>query len=171
MSASLSLGLLLLRVVVGLIVAAHGSQKLLGWFGGHGFAGTTGWLQSQGFKPAWFWSLLGGVGEFGGGLLLALGFLTPLGVIGVSASMLMAVVRFHGPKGFWGQKGGYEYPLTLGLMSLVLGLTGPGSYSIDAAIGFALPGVLFLLGLVLAIIVDAIGIVTSRQPAAQQSAA
>src|SRR5690348_11813607 len=135
---STALTLLILRVALGLILAAHGSQKLFGWFGGPGFAGLSGWLASAGFKPAWFWALLGGLGEFAGGLLLALGLLSPLGAIAVFAAMLMAVAKFHWSKGFWSPKGGYEYPLVLGILSVVLGLSGPGSYSLDALIGFSL---------------------------------
>ena len=168
---SIALSLLVLRVAIGLIVAAHGSQKLFGWFGGNGFVKTSGWLASQGFKPAWFWTLLGTLGEFGGGLLLALGLLSPLAALGVFASMLMAVLKFHWSKGFWGQKGGYEYPLVLGLLGAVLGLAGPGNYSLDALIGFSLPAALIWIGLALAALVVLIGIAISRQGSSKQAAA
>lgn len=159
----LNLSLLILRVVIGLVLMGHGSQKLFGWFGGHGLTATTNFLKSAGFKPAGFWALLGGLGEFGGGLLLVLGLLSPLGALGVFASMLMAAVKFHGSKGFWAAKGGYEYPLLLAILGIVLGLMGPGSYSLDTLFGIALPTVpLFLLGAIAAIIVDGVGIITSR---------
>ena len=172
----LNFSLLILRVAVGLLLVGHGSQKLFGWFGGHGFAGTTGFLKSVGFKPAGFWALLASVGEFGGGLLLALGLLTPLGALAVFASMLMATIKFHGSKGLWAAKGGYEYPLLLAILGLVLGLMGPGSYSLDALLDIAQPSVtLFLLGAIVAIIVDVVGIVISRPqrtaPRAEQPAA
>lgn len=159
----ISLGLLILRVVVGLLLAGHGAQKLFGWFGGHGFAGTVGFLQAKGFKPAGFWTLLGVLGEFVGGLLLALGFLSPLGAIAIFASMLMAVIKFHWAQGLWSTSGGYEYPLVLAVVSLVLGWLGAGSYSLDALLGIALPSVIFWIGIVAAIIVDVIGVLTSRQ--------
>lgn len=165
---STSFALLFLHVALGLLLVAHGSQKLFGWFGGQGFVKTTGFLEAQGFRPAWLWSLFGGLGEFGGGLLLALGLLSPLGALGIFAAMLMAVLKFHWSKGFWGTKGGYEYPLVLGLLALVLGLTGPGSYSLDALIGFALPLPLFLVLLVVAALVVVVGIVTSHRAVAAQ---
>lgn len=167
----ISLALLVLRVIIGLLLAGHGAQKLFGWFGGHGFAGTVGFLQSMGFKPAGFWTLLGVLGEFVGGLLLALGFLSPLGAIAIFASMLMAVLKFHWKNGLWSTQGGYEYPLVLALLGLVLGWIGVGGYSLDALLGIALPPAIFWIGIVAAIIVDVIGLLTSRQPAQQQETA
>lgn len=168
---SVALSLLVLRVVLGLIVAAHGSQKLLGWFGGSGLAKTSGFLASLGFRPAWFWALVGALGEFAGGLLLALGLLSPLGGAAIFAAMLMAVLKFHWSKGFWGTKGGYEYPLVLGLLSAVLALVGPGTYALDTLFGFALSAPLTWLLLALAALVVIVGIVTSRQPATKEAAA
>ena len=168
---SVAFSLLILRVALGLIVAAHGSQKLFGWFGGHGFTGTTGFLASLGFRPAWFWGLLGGLGEFGGGLLLALGLLNPLAGAAISAAMLMAVLKFHWSKGFWGTKGGYEYPLVLGLLGAVLALTGPGSYALDTLLGFSLAAPLIWVILVLAALVVLVGIATSHKPASKEATA
>ena len=159
----MSLGLLILRVVVGLLIAGHGSQKLFGWFGGSGFAKTVGMMKSQGFKAPTFWALLGGLGEFGGGLFFALGLLTPLAAIAIVAAMLMVVVKFHWSKGLWGAKGGYEYPLVLLVVALVVALIGAGSFSLDALIGFTLPFPVTLLFLLLAIIVVAVGVIQSRQ--------
>ena len=85
-------GLLILRLVLGLIMAGHGAQKLFGWFGGHGLKATTEWVESMGMKPAWFWGLMAGLTEFGGGVLLALGLLNPLGPLAIIAAMLVAVV-------------------------------------------------------------------------------
>ena len=98
MTITLSLGLLILRLVAGLTIAAHGAQKLFGWFGGPGLTKMTQGLQAQGFKPAWFWTALVILGEFGGGLSLALGFLTPLGAAGIFGAMFMAIVKSHWKK-------------------------------------------------------------------------
>src|SRR5256885_11374399 len=95
---STDLGLLIIRVVVGLLVAGHGAQKLFGWFGGYGLRGTAGWMGSMGLQPAIPWTLLAGGSEFGGGLLLALGLLSPLGSLGVIAAMLTAIILVHWPK-------------------------------------------------------------------------
>ncbi|GCF09421.1 DoxX family protein [Dictyobacter arantiisoli] len=164
---SLSIGLFILRLVVGLLLMGHGSQKVFGWFGGHGFVGTSGWLKSMGFSPAWFWTLLGGGGEFVGGLLLLLGFLTPLGAIAVIASMLMAVVRFHWSAGLWSTSGGFEYPLVLLAVSLGLALTGPGAYAIDSALGLVVPALIFWVLLAVSVIIVAIGAITSTQASKQ----
>jgi putative oxidoreductase len=168
---SIALALLVLRIVLGLTVAAHGSQKLFGWFGGNGFTQTVGFMKAQGFQPAWFWTLLGGLGEFGGGVLLALGLLSPLAGAAIFAAMLMAVLKFHWGKGFWAMKGGYEYPLVLSLLGAVLTLSGPGSYSLDALFGFALPTPLTWAVLVLAALVVLVGIAVSRQAAIRQATA
>ncbi|MBO0797042.1 MAG: DoxX family protein [Ktedonobacteraceae bacterium] len=164
--------LLILRVFIGLLVAAHGAQKLFGWFGGNGFAGTAKWIESQGFRPATLWTLLAVLGEFGGGLLLALGLLGPLGVLGIVGAMLVAVVKVHGANGFWGTKGGYEYPLVLLVVSVVLGIAGPGSYSLDGLIGLALPEPLtYIIGLVVTLIIVGLGIAASNRRPVEQPAA
>src|SRR5215831_3846735 len=119
---SIDLGLLVLRVFIGLVVTAHGVQKLFGWFGGPGLKGFTGWMASVGLKPARLWGLTGALGEFGGGLLLALGLLSPLGSLAIIGAMAMAIGLAHWSKGFWGSKGGYEYPLALLISAAVLGL-------------------------------------------------
>ena len=167
MLITLSLGLLILRLAAGLIVAVHGAEKLFGWFGGSGFSKTTQVMQAQGFKPASFWAGLGALGELGGGLALALGFLTPLGAAAVFAAMLMAVAKFHWKSGFSNAHHGFEYPLSLMAVSFALGLLGPGSYSLDALFGIALPEtLLFVVLAVAAVLVDIIGLLTSRQAAA-----
>ena len=140
------LGVLVLRLVVGLLLFGHGAQKLFGWFGGYGLKGTAGWLASLGLQPASFWAFMAGLSEAGGGALLALGLLSPLGSLGIIASMLTAIAKVHWSKGIWVSNGGVEYPLTNLAAALALALIGPGAYSLDAALGIALPQPITLLG-------------------------
>jgi putative oxidoreductase len=167
MTLSLTLGLLLLRLIGGLTIAGHGTQKLLGWFGGPGLAKQIAGFQSQGLKPGWFWSALVILGELGGGLSLAFGFLTPLGSAGVFAAMLMAIIKVHWKNGFWNSKRGIEFPLSLLAIASAIGFTGPGSYSLDALFGISLPYPwLFLILAVVGVLVDILGLVLARPAAA-----
>src|SRR5260221_1508016 len=135
----MDIGLLILRLVVGLALAAHGSQKLFGWFGGYGIAGTGGFLESIGFRPGKVMAVISGLGETAGGLGLALGVLTPLSAALVIATMLVASsVHIH--NGFFITKQGYEYNLVLIAGALALAFVGPGRISFDAAIGLPLAG-------------------------------
>lgn len=95
----ISIGLLLIRLVIGLPFMAHGAQKLFGWFGGYGLKGTEGWFESIGMKPGIRMVLLAGLSELIGGVLFAAGFLTPLGALMIAGTMLMAIVKIHGPLG------------------------------------------------------------------------
>src|SRR5207237_1761942 len=97
----MDVALLVLRVVVGLLLIGHGTQKLFGWFGGPGRQGFAGGLTRMGFRPAELWSLNAGLAEAGGGLLLALGFLNPLGSLGIIAAMLVATFSVHMRKGLF----------------------------------------------------------------------
>jgi putative oxidoreductase len=166
MGVSLALGLLILRLVAGLTIAAHGSQKLFGWFEGPGISKLAKGFQAQGFKPALFWVILVILGEFGGGLSVALGFLTPLGAAGMFGAMFMAIFKSHWKNGFWNSKRGLEFPLSLLTIAVAIGLIGPGSYSLDALFGITLPQPwLFLVLVAAALLVDIIGLLISR-PAA-----
>jgi len=166
MIVTMSVALLILRLVAGLTVAAHGAQKLFGWFGGPGFTRMAKGLQTQGFRPAWLWTCLVILGEFGGGLSLALGFLTPLGAAGVFAAMLMATIKVHWKNGFWNSKRGLEFPLSLMTIAVAIGISGPGNYSLDTLFGIVLPEtLLFCVLAVAALLVDVIGLYSSRSAA------
>lgn len=144
-------GLFILRLVVGLLMAGHGAQKLFGMFGGPGLKGTSGWLGSVGLRPSGLWALLAGLSEFGGGVLVALGLLTPLGAVGIAASMLMAISIAHRGK-LWVADGGMEYNLVLIAASTALIFTGPGRFSLDAVLGVSVSMSLTLLAAMLALL-------------------
>jgi putative oxidoreductase len=171
---TIALGLFILRIVAGLTIAAHGAQKLFGWFDGPGLEKWTQGVQAQGFKPPQLWTALVILGELGGGLSLALGFLTPLGAAGMVGVMVMAIAKAHWKNGFFNSKRGFEFPLQLLTAAVVIGIAGPGSYSLDALFGivFLNPLIFFVLVL-LAIITDIIGFIISRsmEPAGAKSGA
>jgi len=127
-------GLLILRIVVGLIFVAHGSQKLFAWFGGGGPDGTAQFFASIGYRRPRLMAIVAGLAEFGGGLLLATGLLTPLASLLIATVMLNAIVTVVYPKGFLG---GYEFEFTLLTVVVALAATGPGRISLDHAIGWA----------------------------------
>ena len=108
----------MLRVAFGLTVAAHGSQKLFGWFGGSRLEGFAGMLEKLGIRPSRGFALLAGLSEFGGGLLVALGFLSPVGPLVVAGAMAVAIITVHLGKGFFNQGGGMEFPLLILLTML-----------------------------------------------------
>src|SRR2546428_10060392 len=122
----MSIGLLLLRLVVGLTLAAHGSQKLFGWFGGGGVDGTGAVMEQLGFVPGRRSAVMAGLAETGGGVLLALGAVTPVAAALLLGVMLVAIVSVHVKQGFFVTQGGIEDPMGLGLAALSLGVKGPG---------------------------------------------
>ena len=148
-----NIALVILRLVVGALFMGHGAQKLFGLFGGPGLAAMTGWLQGLGLRPARLWAIVAGVGEFGGGLLLALGFLTPIAALALIAVMLTAIATVHWTKGLWAANGGYEYNVVLSAVAAALALGGPGIYALDHVFGFAWPEpATFLIGLAVVIV-------------------
>ena len=126
-------GLLLLRIVVGVIFAGHGAQKLFAWFGGGGPQGTAQFFASIGYRRPRLMAVVAGLAEFGGGLLLIAGLLTPLAALLIATVMLNAIVTVVFPRGFLG---GYEFELTLMTVALAVTATGPGRISLDRAIGW-----------------------------------
>jgi putative oxidoreductase len=129
-------GILILRVALGALLVGHGTQKLFGWFGGFGLDGTGAWMHSIGHRPGRLMAAVAGLSEAGGGLLLALGFLDPLGSAMVVGVMLTAATT-HWENGIWNTDGGYELPLFYAITGAGLAFTGPGRYSIDHAIGWS----------------------------------
>ena len=163
---TLSLGLLILRVIGGLTIAVHGAQKLFGWFEGPGLTKLSQGFEKQGFKPVWLWVCLVILGELGGGLSVAFGFLTPLGAAGMFAVMFMAIFKSHWKNGFFNSKRGIEFPLQLLAIGVAIGIMGPGNYSLDAFFGITLPdSLLFCVLAFIGLLVDIIGLLITRQPA------
>src|SRR5690348_10636902 len=137
--AMFAAGILVLRLVVGLTLAAHGAQKLFGWWGGPGMKGWTGAMNHMRIRPATPWAWASAVAEFAGGLGLALGLLNPLPSFAIAGSMLVAIALVHLPKGFFNTKGGFEFNLTILAAVAAVALNGPGPTSFDAVLGIRLP--------------------------------
>ncbi len=130
-------GLLIARSVFGLLMAAHGAQKLFGWFGGYGLTAVSGFFETLGFRPGRFFATAASATELIGGLLVAMGFLGPIGPALVLAVMIVAAISVHLQHGLFAQSNGIEVPLLYGAAAVALGLTGPGAYSLDATLGLA----------------------------------
>jgi putative oxidoreductase len=149
----MKIGRLLLRLVVGGYFFGHGTQKLFGWFGGHGLEGTGAFFENLGLRPGKRHAAAAGAAEAGGGALLVLGAATPLAAAVITSTMLTAINRVHLKNGPWVSDQGYEYNLVLIAAVLSLAETGPGSPSIDTARGSSMHGpgwaaVALLLGII-----------------------
>jgi putative oxidoreductase len=129
---AMGVGLLVVRLVIGLLFVGHGAQKLFGWFGGYGPKGTGGWMESIGIKPGVAMAVMAGLMELIGGLLFAAGLFTPIAAVLIALTMLVAIFKVHGPNGIWSTSNGYEYPLVLLAVAVGVALTGAGAYSLDA---------------------------------------
>jgi len=162
----ISIGLLLLRAVLGLTLAAHGAQKLFGSFGGPGLKGAAVGMEQLGFSPGRRNALAAGLIEFGGGLLLVVGAATPLAAAVSFSVMIVAGVSAHLKGGFFLQNHGYEYTLVLGLAALSLAFTGPGPLSLDALFGVDFAGAsLGVAALIAGIAGAAVQLATRHVPA------
>jgi putative oxidoreductase len=128
-------GLLIARLVIGLLMAGHGTQKLFGWFGGHGLAGVSGFMEQLGFRPGRPFALAAALGETVSGLLIALGFLGPVGPAILISVMIVAAVTVHWRNGVFVTSNGIEVPLLYATVAVALALIGPGSFSLDALLG------------------------------------
>lgn len=131
----LSIGLLVARLVFGLVMSAHGAQKLFGWFGGHGLDGTGGFFESLGFHPGRLFAGLAGTSELVGGGLLALGLLGPIGPALLVAVMLTAMFTVHWQNGLFAMNNGIEVPLLYAAGAVALAFAGPGIISLDSVLG------------------------------------
>lgn len=147
-----NLGLLVLRATIGLLFAGHGAQKAFGWWGGPGFAGWSIAVARMRWHPVRPWALLSIMAELGGGLLLAVGLLTPLAAAVLAAETIVMIKRVHLRAGFWNSQGGIEYPLTLGLGAMALYLAGAGAFSLDQALGLSYSLLVRITALALAIL-------------------
>ncbi len=127
-------GLTLLRVIAGVTFAAHGSQKLFGWFGGYGLAGVGQWMESIGLAPGYLMALLAGSAEFFGGLALIVGLLVRPAAAVLAVTMLVAIVTVHLANGFFMSNNGYEFALALLAISLAVMIEGAGKLSLDKRI-------------------------------------
>jgi putative oxidoreductase len=133
---TVSIGLLVVRVVVGLIMAAHGASKLWGWFGGHGLRGTGQFFEQMGFRPGVAFAAAASFSEIISGLLVAVGFLGPIGPALMISVMIVATITVHLGQGLFVPKG-IELPLLYGSAAFALALIGFGEYSLDALLGVA----------------------------------
>ena len=141
----MKLGLTLLRMIVGALFFGHGTQKLFGWFGGHGIEGTAGFFETIGLRPGRKHATAAGAAEAGGGVLVALGFLTPAAAASLIGVMSTAIRKVHGKNGPWVTDGGYEYNLALIAIMVALADVGPGDLSLDHALGIEVKGPLVAL--------------------------
>ena len=129
-------GLLIARLVIGLLMAGHGAQKAFGWFGGHGLAGVSGFFETLGFRPGRLFAIAAAYSEIISGLLVVLGFLGPIGPALMLSVMIVAAVSVHWGKGVLGSNG-IEVPLLYAAIAVALAFTGPGRFSLDALLGIA----------------------------------
>jgi putative oxidoreductase len=151
-----NLGLLVLRLTVGTLLAGHGAQKLFGWFEGPGWRNTAGWAESINLRPGEVWGTMAGVSEFAGGTLTALGLLEPIGPVAAISAMSMATAKVHWGKPIWANKGGAEMAVTNMAAATAILLAGHGTLSLDEVLGtrlprwIAVPGLAFAAGAVYA---------------------
>jgi putative oxidoreductase len=160
-------GLLVLRLTLGSLFVGHGTQKLFGWFGGPGMEGTKGMMTSLGVNPPSVWGPMVAAGETSGGLLTALGFLSPMGPLNIIAAMWVAMRKVHWSNGIWNSGGGIEFPLVNIASAFALAMAGPGRFSLDRRFGTHLPAPLTVLA---ALMTAGIVGVSLRRPELAQKA-
>lgn len=162
---------LILRLGVGLTFAAHGLQKLFGWWGGPGMSTWRGAMERMGFRPAGLFASLSALVELAGGLFLAAGLLTPLAGAALVAQSVVIIGQVHLPNGFFNSKSGVEFPLALAVGAIAVVLIGAGAWSLDSAIGLGvasdLRATLVVVGIVAGLVALAVPRVSSNRPAPQ----
>lgn len=162
----MNIGLLVLRIVVGLLFAGHGARKLLGMFGGHGLAGTARYFEGLGLRPARPYAVMAGLCELGGGVMLALGLITPAAALVLTAVMTTAILAVHLSKGPWFEDGGYEYNVVLVAVTFALTAIGSGRYSLDHALGLHVAGWKWAVGELVLGVLGGLATVLTRRLAA-----
>ncbi|MGE5227809.1 MAG: DoxX family protein [Planctomycetaceae bacterium] len=136
----MNIGMLLSRLILGSLFVGHGTQKLFGWWHGGGVGGTGDAFERAGFGPGRRFAVLAGMTETAGGLMVAAGFLTPLGAAAVIGVMTAAIGAVHLRNGLWNTNGGIEFPLLAATVAATVAFTGPGGISLDSALGWHLAG-------------------------------
>ena len=161
----MSYGILFLRVIVGGVFFAHGTQKLFGWWGGHGPRGTAGFFGALGFRKPLVMALVAGVSETAG-VLFALGLLTPFGALAMASVMVVAVGSVHLKNGFWVANGGFEYNLTLWAAAIAVAASGPGRFSLDRVIAWdgRLSGLWWGVGVLGVSLLGGLIVLATREP-------
>lgn len=164
---TLSTGLLIARLVIGSLMAAHGAQKLFGWFGGHGLEATGEFFGQLGFKPGHLFATAAALGELVSGLLIVLGLLGPIGPAIMLAVMVVAAISVHWQNGIFATDNGIELPLLYATAAVGLALAGPGRYSLDALLGFTAlwTPALIWAALIVGVVGGVINMALRREPA------
>jgi putative oxidoreductase len=160
-----STGLLVARLILGSLMTAHGAQKLLGWFGGHGLAGTGGFLEALGFRPGRVFAAAAASTEVLSGVLVALGLFGPVGPALMISVMIVAAISVHWAHGMFAMNNGIEVPLLYATGAFALALTGPGLYSLDELFGLQTLWTPSLAWIALALgIAGGVGNLAARRP-------
>jgi putative oxidoreductase len=166
------LALLVVRLVVGLTFAAHGAQKAFGWWKGPGMPAWQGVMVRLGFRPSGLFAAVSMGAELGGGLLLAVGLLTPLAVAALVGQSVVIILKSHLPRGFWNRDNGFEFPLALAAGIVAIGLIGPAGISLDAALGIAPTDTVRMLAIAIGAIGGgvALAVAALAKPASEEAA-
>ena len=166
---STDLGILIIRLVFGAAMAARGTQKLFGWFGGYGLKATGGFFERLGFRPGIRFAAAAGLSETGGGVLLALGLLTPFGSAGVLASMIVAIFSVHVRNGYVAIGNEIELPFLYAASACALAFSGAGKYSLDTQFGLSFLGDVALVSTVLVVSVAGAGLTLDMREKEQKA--